>query len=87
MRQDGRYKVTSMLYILTIQERAHSWAGRPPVKTVHQTRAQAEAELADYVRRNWDSELDNEAPANSDEMIESYFADVLETYDIREERA
>lgn len=44
-------------YVLTIREQGHSWAGRSPVTSVHESRAGAEAELLDYVKRNWEAEM------------------------------
>jgi hypothetical protein len=73
-----------MPYILTIKERSHSWAGRPPVSSPHATRAEAEGELRDYVRRNWDSEMGTEMPNDPNEAISEYFTEVLESYDIVE---
>jgi hypothetical protein len=70
-------------YVLTIRELGHSWAGRPPVRSSHASRAEAEAELADYVRRNWDAEMDGDRPPDGPaQMIDEYFASVLETYEI-----
>ncbi len=43
-----------MPYMLTIGERGHSWAGRPPRATLHATREEAEAELLTFVQNNWD---------------------------------
>lgn len=74
-----------MACILTIRERAHSWAGRPPVTTTHTSRADAEAALLDYVRRNWDAEVGTEPPGDSQRMIDEYFADVLEAYELVEQ--
>jgi hypothetical protein len=71
-----------MPFILTIRERSHSWAGRPPVRSEHATHADAEAELLEYVRRNWHAEMGTEPPADHREMIQEYFSDVLESYDI-----
>ena len=73
-----------MAFILTIHERSHSWAGRPPARSEHGTRVDAEAELLQYVRRNWDAEMGTEPPADPGEMIQAYFSDVLESYDIVE---
>jgi hypothetical protein len=74
----------NMPFILTIRERSHSWAGRPPVRSEHASRAGAQAELLDYVRRNWDAEMGTEAPGEPGKMIEEYFSEVLEGYDIVE---
>ncbi len=73
-----------MSYTLTIRERGDSWAGRPPVRTVHASYAQAQDELLDYVRRNWDAEMGTDQPEDPDDMVRQYFADVLETYEISE---
>jgi hypothetical protein len=73
-----------MPFIITIQERSHSWAGRPPVRSEHATHAAAEAELLEYVRRNWDAEIGTEAPADPGEMVGEYFSEILESYEILE---
>ena len=72
----GSYVVS---YVLTIREPGQSWAGRPPVRSSHASRAEAEAELADYVRRNWEVEMDGDPkPDDPAQMIDEYFASVLE---------
>ena len=72
-------------YVLKIRELGHSWAGRPPVRSSHASRAEAEAELADYVRQNWDAEMDGDPlPDDPAQMIDEYFTSVLETYEISE---
>lgn len=73
-----------MPYILTIRERNSSWAGRSPVVSEHASRGEAEAELRDYVQRNWDTEMDTNPPDDPDEMIQEYFETVLEAYEILE---
>ena len=73
-----------MSYKLLIRERGHSWAGRAPVATVHPTLAAAEAELPDYVRRNWDSEIGTQQPDVPADVIAEYFADALDSYEIHE---
>jgi hypothetical protein len=71
-----------MPFRLTIRERNHSWAGRSPVITTHSTRADAEAALLDYVRRNWVTEVGTEPPDDPDAIINEYFDEVLESYEI-----
>jgi hypothetical protein len=72
-----------MAFTLTIREKGHSWAGRPPFATLHNSSAEARGELIAYVERRWDSEMDgDERPADPDEMIDQYFDFVLESYDI-----
>ena len=71
-----------MPYILTIQERSNSWAGRPAASSSHATRGEAEAELRDYVLRNWDSEMGTAHPDDPDEAVSAYFSEVLENYEI-----
>jgi len=73
-----------MPYILTIRERNNSWAGRSPFTSLHPTEAEAKAALLDYVRRNWDSEMGADPPEDPDEMVDGYFSEVLEAYDISE---
>ena len=73
-----------MSFTLTIKERGHSWAGRPPLTTVHATRAEAEAELLKYVQLNWESEMGTDPPNEPTEMIAEYFSEVLEAYEVRE---
>ncbi len=73
-----------MPFVHTIRERSGSWFDRPPVSSIYDTRNAAEAELVDYIRRNWKSgvgagELDDEQ-----EPISEHFDDVLETYTITE---
>jgi hypothetical protein len=64
-----------MPFILTIREQGSSWAGRDPVSSIHPTERDAHAALVDYVRDNWDSEIDEiERPADEDELIQQYFA-------------
>jgi len=70
-------------YILTIQERNHSWAGRGPVRSEHATKEEAQATLIEYVSRNWDAEIGTEAPEDPNELVDAYFADALETYSIQ----
>jgi hypothetical protein len=77
-----------MQFVLTIGERGHSWAGRPPITSVHENRADAEAELIHYVRQNWDQQMDSdERPQDAEELIEQYFDYVLERYEILEVNA
>ena len=74
-----------MPFVLVIKDRGQSWAGRSPVTTTHNSRAEAEGALLDYVRRNWDAEVGTEAPGDEQQMIGEYFADVLEAYEIIEQ--
>ncbi len=73
-----------MPFVLMIRERGHSWAGREPIAVVHASREEAEAELVDYVKENWDAKMNEDPPADEDELIERYFDCVLEEYDIAE---
>jgi hypothetical protein len=73
-------------YILTIRERNNSWAGRSPTVSEHASRGEAEAALRDYVQHNWDAEMDTERPDDPDDMVDEYFSEVLEAYDITEMR-
>ena len=73
-----------MPFTLIIKERGGSWAGRSPVTSVHPARAEAEAALLDYVRRNWDAEIGTDSPEDPAEMIAEYFDEVLEDYEIVE---
>jgi hypothetical protein len=74
-----------MPFVLIIAERGHSWAGRPPIVTSHETRAAAEADLVSYVRERWAAEMDGgPVPEDDDEMIEQYFDFALERYEIVE---
>jgi hypothetical protein len=75
---------SDVAYILTIRERNHSWAGRSPAASEHASREDAEAALRDYVRRNWDAEMGTERPSDSGKMVEEYFGEVLEAYEILE---
>ena len=77
-----------MPFTLFIKERGHSWAGRPPVKSSHATHEDAEAELVRYVRANWDAEVGTDDPPDDPAaMVQQYFADVLESYNITEQAA
>lgn len=73
-----------MPYTLIIKERNHSWAGRSPVRSVHATKDEAETALVKYVARNWDAEVGDERPSDPTKMIEEYFSEVLEAYEIVE---
>ena len=73
-----------MTFTLTIRERGNSWAGRSPFTSEHPTESDARAALVAYVKENWAAELEDEPPANHDEMVRQYFEDVLEAYEIRE---
>jgi len=72
-----------MPYILTIRERNHSWVGRSPVRSEQATTEEAQASLVEYVHRNWRAEIGTEAPEDPKEMIEAYFADILESCTIQ----
>ena len=81
-----------MTYILTIGESGSSWPGRSPVSSTHATEAAARDALVAYVRRNRDSEIGPEVggfdpPEDPTGMVEQYFAEVPETYDILENAA
>ena len=73
-----------MPFVLTIRERGHSWSGRSAVTSFHDTRESADAELLDYVRRNWDAEIGIDPPDDPDTMIREYFGEVPEAYEIVE---
>ena len=77
-----------MKYVLKIAGTRHSWAGKPPVTSSDDTREEAFVRLVEYVKRNWQSEMNIEAdtlpPENAEEMVEAYFAHVLERYQIVE---
>lgn len=73
-----------MPYTLIIRERNDSWAGRPPVRSVYSTKNEAETALEEYVARNWDAEVGDERPSDPVEMVEEYFSEVLEAYEIME---
>ena len=73
-----------MPYTLTIKERNHSWSGRSPARSVHATKDEAERALIEYVTRNWDAEVGTEPPDDPDAIVQEYFAEVLEAYEILE---
>ena len=74
-----------MPYVLMIRERHSSWAGRRPIANIHPSEKDAQAELLDYVRENWDSKMDEDPPEDDDdELIEMYFDQALEEYVIAE---
>ena len=70
-----------MPFILTISELGGSWAGRDPVTTIHASRVEARASLIEYIRDNWDAEMDDQ-PSDEDELVERYFRTVPEAYQI-----
>ena len=67
-----------MPFVLIIRERGSSWAGRDPIATIHPSREEAEAELLAYVREMWEVMMDQVPPEDDDEIVERYFAKVLE---------
>ena len=67
-----------MPFVLIIRERGSSWAGRDPIATIHPSREEAEAELLAYVREMWEVKMDQVPPEDDDEIVERYFAKVLE---------
>jgi len=73
-----------MAFVLMIRERGCSWAGRDPIAIVRPTREEAEAELLDYVKENWDAKMGDDPPEDDDEPVEQYFDRVLEEFDIAE---
>lgn len=77
-----------MKYVLTIGKKGHSGAGRPLVTSSHDTRDEAFARLVEYLKRNWEGQMNTEAdtllPENAEEMVDAYFAQVLESYEIVE---
>lgn len=73
-----------MPFTLTIAERGHAWAGRGPATSTHPTRQAAEAAVLTYVRENWDEEMGTAAPDDPQAMVEEYFAEVMEQYEIFE---
>lgn len=74
-----------MPFILTISEKNDSWAGRPPRRTTHATREDAEGALLDYVRQNWSAEIGTEPPDDPAALLAEYFDEVLERYAITEQ--
>jgi hypothetical protein len=73
-----------MPFVLMIRECNYSWAGRGPIAETYATREEAEADLADYVRRNWDAKMGDDPPEDDNELVEQYFDWVHEEYDIAE---
>lgn len=70
-------------YVLSIRELGSSWAGRSPVVRRYPTEQAAKDALISYVRENWEAELGGlEMPDDPEEMIQAYFEDVDEQYDI-----
>jgi division protein CdvB (Snf7/Vps24/ESCRT-III family) len=67
-----------------IRERGYSWAGRGPITVIHPTEKEAQANLVDYVRKNWDDKMNEDPPEDDYELVEEYFDQVLEEYDIAE---
>ena len=50
-----------MSLVHTIRQRVNYW-GRAPVTSLHESRPQAVAALAEYVKKNWDTEIGDEVP-------------------------
>jgi hypothetical protein len=74
-------------FLLAIEEVGNSWAGRPPVTSLHDSREEADAALAAFVDRNWDAEMgDYERPLDPSDVIEEYFDMVAEDWRIYELR-
>jgi hypothetical protein len=74
-----------MAYILTIREPGNSLAGRGRSQARHATEGEAHAALVDWVRENWNLEMDgDELPDDEEEMIRQYFDFVLQEYEIAE---
>jgi len=73
-----------MPFVLMIRKRRGPWEGRGLIATIHSTEEDAQANLVDYVRENWDAKMDNDPPKTADELIEAYFDHVLEEYAISE---
>ena len=75
-----------MPFVLVIGERSNSSAGRPPAVKLYRSREDAQVGLAEYVRSNWKDEVGDELPEDTEneELIEHYFDEVLEFYDIQE---
>jgi len=59
-----------MSFALTIRKRGNSRAGRAPVTSLHKSRPEAVAALAEYVRQNWDEEIGEEKPFTADETVQ-----------------
>jgi hypothetical protein len=72
-----------MPFVLMIRERGCSWAGRGPIAVIHPSKEEAQAELLDDVRENWDAKMGDDLPED-DQLIEMYFDQVLEEYVITE---
>ena len=53
----------------------------------HPTRQSAEDAVLTYVRENWDEEMGTAPPDDPQAMVEEYFADVMEQYEITEAAA
>ena len=73
------------LWVLLIEDTNGKWSARGPIARSHWTRHAAEAALADYVRRNWASEMERPFPDPDDKNegpVASYFEAVAERYRI-----
>jgi hypothetical protein len=52
---------------------------------MHTTKHDADVAVAQYVRDNWESEMDaDEPPSDEAELVRQYFENVPEAYDIVE---
>ena len=70
-----------MPFVLTIRERNHSWAGPSPITRTHPTSEAAKAELHDSAELGF---RNGSRSTDPDEMVDEYFSEVLEAYEIIE---
>lgn len=63
-----------MPFVLMIRELRGAWGDRGPITEIFPTREEAEAELLDYVRENWEENMYEDLPEDQDELVERYFA-------------
>jgi hypothetical protein len=48
------------------------------------TKDGVETALVEYMARNWDAEVGDERPSDPTAMVEEYFSEVLDAYEIEE---
>lgn len=73
-----------MPFVLMIRELRGAWGDRGPITKICPTQEEAEAELLDYVRENWEENMYEDFPEDEDALVEKYFDCVPEAYDIAE---
>ena len=69
-------------FVLVIRATGNQWSGRDPVTSLHATRDEAQVELIDFVKRNWEDTDEDKMPDDPVEMIDLFFELVDMQYEI-----